>query len=245
MNELADVPASLFALIDFRSWEIVIKSTIVIALAALACRLLHRQSAALRHRVWVCGLAASLVVPMACLLLPQFRLPVLPSTIPAPRVVTTRESRPPSPINATVSSLPGSAGGITSNSVSPRPELNTKSSTAITADARPTVWKLEVFRSAFAGNRGLERVFVLCWLLGTMISSTLLLISLAGQSLWLRRLQRIDDDDWTNSVTTAARTLGLQRPIVTLESHAACVPTVVGVLSPLALSFLQTGELGV
>ena len=29
MNELGDVPASMFALINFRSWEIVIKSTIV------------------------------------------------------------------------------------------------------------------------------------------------------------------------------------------------------------------------
>ena len=38
MNELADVPASMFALINFPSWEIVIKSTIVIALAALACQ---------------------------------------------------------------------------------------------------------------------------------------------------------------------------------------------------------------
>ena len=126
MNELADVPASMFALINFRSWEIVIKSTIVIALAALACRLLHRQSAALRHRVWVCGLAASLVVPMVCLLLPQFRLPLLPSTMDASRLVTTRDSRPPSPMSTAASSLPGSAGGITINSVSPRPELDTK-----------------------------------------------------------------------------------------------------------------------
>ena len=142
MNELADVPASMFALINFPSWEIVIKSTIVIALAALACRLLHRQSAALRHRVWACGLAASLVVPMVCLLLPQFRLPLLPSTMDASRLVTTRDSRPPSPRSTAASSLPGSAGGITTKSVAPRPELDAKSSTAISAGAtsdRPEV----------------------------------------------------------------------------------------------------------
>ncbi len=232
MNELADVPASMFALVNFRSSEIVIKSTIVIALAALACRLLHRQSAALRHCVWACGLAASLVVPMVCLLLPQFRLPLLPSATDASRSVTTRHSRPPSPMGAAASSLPRSAGEITTNSLSPRPELDTKSSTAISAGARQTVRKLEEFASAFARTPGLEQVLVLCWLLGTMISSTLLLVSIAMQSYRLRRLRRIDDDDWVNSVATAARTLGLKRPIVALESDATCIPTVVGALSP-------------
>ena len=91
MNELAHGPVSLFALFNFPAWEIVVKSTIVIALAALACRFLHRQSAAQRHRIWVCGLAASLVVPMVCLLSPQFRLPLLPSSMDAARSMTDAE----------------------------------------------------------------------------------------------------------------------------------------------------------
>jgi beta-lactamase regulating signal transducer with metallopeptidase domain/WD40 repeat protein len=232
MNELAAVLASVFAIINFPSWEIVIKSTIVIALTTLACTLLRWQSAALRHRVWVCGLAASLVVPMACVLLPQLRLPLLPSTLDASRLVTTQDSRPPSPMRTAASSLPGSAGEITTNSVSLRAELDTKSSTAISADAPQTIRRIEEFASAFAGNPGLERVFLLCWLLGTMISSTLLLISLARQSIWLRQLRKIEDDDWVNSVTTAASILGLQRPIVALESDAACIPTAAGLLAP-------------
>ncbi len=124
MNELTGVPSSILALINFPSWEIVIKSTIVIALAALACRLLHRQSAALRHRIWVCGLAASLVVPVVCLLLPQFRLSLLPGTMDASWFVATRDFRPPSPKNTAASALPGSAGGITTQSVSPQPKLD-------------------------------------------------------------------------------------------------------------------------
>ncbi len=79
---------------------------------------------------------------------------------------------------------------------------------------------------------GSSKLFVLCWLLGTMISAALLLISLARQSIWLRRLRRIDDDEWSNSVITAARTLGLKRPIVAFESDAACVPAVAGILFP-------------
>ncbi len=78
MIDFDNVSASLFAMINFPFWVIVTKSTIAIALAALACTLLGRQSAAMRHRVWVFGLAASLVVPMASSLLPQFTLRVLP-----------------------------------------------------------------------------------------------------------------------------------------------------------------------
>ena len=232
MNELADVPAFMFALFNFPSWEIVIKSTIVIALAAFGCRSLHRQSAAWRHRVWVCGLAASLVVPIVCLSLPQFTLPLLPFTMDASSLVKMRDSRRPSPISTAASSLPGSARGIITNGVSPRRALDTKSSTTPSADASAKVRKSEQFPSTFAGNPGLEQVFVVCWLLGTMVGATLLLISLARQSIWLWRMRRIEDDDWVNSVTTAARTLGLKRPIVALQSDAACIPTVVGVLSP-------------
>ena len=232
MNAFDNVSGIDVAIIDFPFWEIVIKSTIAIALAALACKLLGRQSAAVRHRVWVFGLAASLVVPMASLLLPQFTLHVLPSTLDASRVAATRDLRPPFLVSTAESSLPGSAGGVTANSITPRPELDTQSSTAKSADAPQTVRKSKALPSAFTGIAGIKQVLVLCWLLGTVLSATLFLIALARQSIWLSRLRRIDDDDWVNSVTTAARKLGLQRPIVALLTDEAYVPAVVGVLSP-------------
>ena len=70
MFELANVPASVLAVFSLHLWGIVIRSTIAVALAAIACKLLHRQSAAVRHRVWVFGLVAALVVPVISLLLP-------------------------------------------------------------------------------------------------------------------------------------------------------------------------------
>jgi hypothetical protein len=64
MTELSSAAMSLLAWVNFPLWETVLKSTLAIALAAIACRLLSRQSAALRHRIWVFGLAASLLVPI-------------------------------------------------------------------------------------------------------------------------------------------------------------------------------------
>jgi WD40 repeat protein len=65
-----------------------------------------------------------------------------------------------------------------------------------------------------------------------MISATLFVIPLVMQSIRLTRLPRIDDDDWANSVAAAANLLGLQRPIVSLQSDTMTVPTVVGVVNP-------------
>lgn len=232
MFELANVPASVFAVISLHLWGILIRSTIVVALAALACKLLHRQSAAVRHRVWVFGLVAALVVPVISLLLPQFTLHVLPSTMDASRPATTQDLRPPSPASTAGSSRPAPTGGVTANSITPQPEPDAPMSTAISADAPKTVGRSEELPRAIAGSSGIGPMLLLCWRIGTLISSALFLISLARQSIRLGRLRRIDDDDWSNSVTTAAKTLGIQRPIVTLESDETCVPAVVGVLYP-------------
>ena len=65
MTDLMNLSASILMWFDLPFWEIVIKSTLAIALTALSCQVLRRHSAAMRHRVWVIGLAAALLVPFA------------------------------------------------------------------------------------------------------------------------------------------------------------------------------------
>lgn len=232
MIEFSDIPASIHAMISVPFWEILIKATIAIALAALVCKSLHRQSAAVRHRVWVLGLAASLVVPVIPLLLPQLTLDVLPSNMDASPSAATRASGTPSQTTTTESSWPGSSSGITAKRFVPRPELDPPTSSATFEEASTSVRRSEEFPPALAGSPGIEQILIVCWLIGTMIGSILFLISLAGQSIRLSRLRRIDDEDWGNSVTTAAKILGIDRRIVALESDEACIPAVVGVLRP-------------
>ena len=67
-----------------------IKATIVLAGALLACRLLRNQSAAARHLVWTCGLVAALVLPVVSFAVPQWELPLVKlerSMNPAPQPV--------------------------------------------------------------------------------------------------------------------------------------------------------------
>ncbi|MCY2964619.1 MAG: M56 family metallopeptidase, partial [Planctomycetota bacterium] len=77
-----------------------------------------------------------------------------------------------------------------------------------------------------------DRVFVGCWLVGTLVGGILFLFGVIQQKRRLSRLQRLEVREWTASVTAAARTLGLNQPIVTLECDEDCVPSVVGIVTP-------------
>jgi beta-lactamase regulating signal transducer with metallopeptidase domain len=57
---------------------VIIDITVVMALALLICRLLHRQPAALRHMVLVAALVAAAAVPLLEVALPRWEIAVLP-----------------------------------------------------------------------------------------------------------------------------------------------------------------------
>lgn len=232
MTAFDNIPASVLAVTGHPVWGIVIKSTIVVALAALACALLRRRSAAVRHRVWVFGLAASLVVPLASLLTPKITLPALPGAADSSGSASTQDRGQSSPASAAESTWPVSTGGIKDHGIIPQPEPNAQTNTAIAPMTPLTIGEPEELSPASASSPGFGQVLVFCWLLGTAFGSTLFLISLTSQSSKLSRLRSIEDDDWQHSVTTAATALGIRRPILTLESDVACVPAVVGILHP-------------
>jgi beta-lactamase regulating signal transducer with metallopeptidase domain len=84
-------PAALWLL------ALIIKATMVLALAGLATALLHRASAALRHLVWGSALAALLLLPIVSLILPwRVALSVIPSAPipPAASIVASPDSPP-------------------------------------------------------------------------------------------------------------------------------------------------------
>jgi beta-lactamase regulating signal transducer with metallopeptidase domain/WD40 repeat protein len=232
MNALEGFPAHLLAPLALPFWGIIIKSTVALALAALVCQLLHRQSAALRHRVWVLGLVASLVVPAGSLLLPQLMLPVLPEMMDPSRFAPTRDSSSPSPANAAFAAAHSPAAEPTTRSITPRPERDAQAFATLPAAAPRAVPAPADTSPALAASRRIEHVLAACWLLGTLIGSTVLVMSLARQSVRLQRLRRIEDEEWANSMTAAACEMGLDRPVVAVESDESCIPAAVGVLSP-------------
>ena len=59
--------------------DVILKVTVVLAIAPLAARALSRGSAAARHQIWVVALAASLLMPVLAAVAPQWRIAVLPA----------------------------------------------------------------------------------------------------------------------------------------------------------------------
>ena len=78
--------AFLFTSADFPVWllRLVFSVTLVCLAAALANLLLRRFSAAMRHRIWALGVAASLAMPATILWSPEFRLGWLNVAKPRP-----------------------------------------------------------------------------------------------------------------------------------------------------------------
>ncbi len=60
--------------------DISIKVTILLGGAAVVTRLMRRNSSALRHCVWSLALGGSLAIPAASALIPEWQIPILPST---------------------------------------------------------------------------------------------------------------------------------------------------------------------
>src|SRR6185503_10722275 len=71
--------------------DVILKVTVVLAIAPLAARALSRGSAAARHQIWVVALAASLLMPVLAAVAPQWTIAVLP----APSAEVEPVSTPP------------------------------------------------------------------------------------------------------------------------------------------------------
>ncbi|HVF40706.1 MAG TPA: hypothetical protein VM939_12470, partial [Gemmatimonadaceae bacterium] len=59
--------------------EIAIKSTLLIGVALLIVVVLRRSTADMRHMVWSVSLGGLLIVPILGIMLPSWRVPLLPS----------------------------------------------------------------------------------------------------------------------------------------------------------------------
>lgn len=216
----------------FSFWGLLIKSSIVIAMTGLACRLLVRQSAAMRHRIWVLGLAGTLILPVTTSWGPQHSFDILPNTLATTWGTSTTDPQSLPGRSSGRSIVPGPSGGENAAGVRSdhQKDFNVNS---VDGTVRPL--RSADLASTFGFWSDLERLAILCWVAGIVLGLTLFLVSLGLQALKLRRLPPIDDPEWCHSLKTAAKSLGLQLPVMTLQSDSMCVPAVAGLFSPCLL----------
>ncbi len=236
---LANLPFAMgreFDLGHFSFWDMIIKSTLALALTALACELLLRQSAALRHRVWVLGLCASLLIPFFSYFLPHYPLALLPSVSQVQSVVPgpARDDLVSFDLNDPSSQPIGSEAGATDQHLkktAPQSDPNRQ------VDADPIASSsgladLGANLLSLSRKGGFEALVALLSFFATFTAAALFLIAFIRQAVALRRLRKIDEPAWTQAVEAAKAAMGLNRPIDTLESDQATVPAVIGAWNP-------------
>ncbi len=236
---LANLPFAMgreFDLGHFSFWDMIIKSTLALALTALACELLFRQSAALRHRVWVLGLCASLLIPFFSYFLPHYPLALLPSVSQVQSVVPgpARDDLVSFDLNDPASQPIGSEADATDQQFEKTPP---QSDPNRQVDADPIsissgLADLGANLLSLTRKGGFEALVALLSFFATFTAAALFLIAFIRQAVALRRLRKIDEPAWTQAVEAAKAAIGLNRPIDTLESDQATVPAVIGAWNP-------------
>jgi len=204
-----------------------VKATVLLAAAGLLSLLLRRQSAAMRHLVWLVALAGIVLMPVLTLVLPGLGVPlgaILPSQaatagkaeVPAARPAQAAERKSPKPR----SPAPAAAAAALQK---PLPAAETPVVTppaAVIYRAEPLPW------SAWA---------LIAWLAGAAAVAAYLAVGTVSVWMIVRRARRVEGGPWGKLMEGLCRELGLARPVRLAVSEQAIIPVAWGFVRPVVL----------
>ncbi|MGH7469926.1 MAG: HEAT repeat domain-containing protein [Longimicrobiales bacterium] len=220
-------PASEFLNVMLDS---VLKSTVILALAAGGALWLRRGSAASRHLAWQLGLIGILGLPVVSSFVPKFDvLPALPFALSTRQSGTTPT---PNHRDATskLTSAP-SASAEASGSITP-PAATTSSAAS---PASPTSESVRTPAASPGLGRRVLPWLVIVWGAGTAIVLGRFGIGLLVATWYTRRARPLDAVAWASLNETMSFAVGLGHPVRLLKSERAATPMTFGVLNPIVL----------
>src|SRR5687768_5757326 len=195
-----------------------VRASLVLAVAWVLTVAMRRASASARHFLWTCAIAAAALVPVAALVVPDWR-------VPAPSALTALASRIAPAATET-----------------PAPQLTrppTEAASAPASEARETTLASPSTSRTAALTGG--SVSMIVWAVGSAAVLLYLLIGFAGAGWMRRRAVRanvllIDDTD------TLAEALEVPRPIAVVESATLTMPMVCGLWRPLIVMPIDAAQ---
>tara|TARA_R110002072_G_scaffold302100_1_gene483908 strand:- start:73967 stop:77242 length:3276 start_codon:yes stop_codon:yes gene_type:complete len=216
---------------------IALKVAIILAVAAFVCRLLWSHSAAVRHRVWMTSLMASLLIPLSVEVMPPVNVFSLPDMlfqagatrepVAAHRDETVFPSRDAATVTLPASSESQEVIGETSQRDIAMTTHEAASEVSQSAAMLPREGSLSLRQNLAISNTRLILPGV--WAVGCCVLAGSFLWALCLQFLRHRRLRMVVGDEWLASVAEQSRRLGLRRTVRTFASTRGVVPAVYGV----------------
>src|SRR6185503_10317175 len=231
--------------------ELIVKGTLVLALAALLVLVLRRASAAHRHLVWACALIGLVALPWMQLSLPRWKVstplmaPVAPgfgllaTTVePNPEVLTPDDefrADMSAPANEKAYKLekksdakPDKAAKRDATSPFDLTDATTPPVGAEPAGAKATTKPAPSGTPIFA-------VILLVWLIGALAVLATFISGHLVLRLMLQGARPVRDGEWHALALEAADRLGLTLPFSLLRADGILVPVASGLLRPRVL----------
>jgi beta-lactamase regulating signal transducer with metallopeptidase domain len=221
--ELALLPGGAAAVLA----DAALKGVLLLALAALAARLLRGAPAAARHLAWALAFAGLLALPALAALLPAWQVPVLPPGWVEVRVRTDAPTANPS-VERTASAE--AASRETSLAAAP-------------PAGRPSRGALALFDSESSRKPfSWPAVALLVWATGALALLARLGAGVARVRALERRARPVTDPLTLRTARSAAARLGVTRPVALLEGSGPEMPMTWGCFRPRVLLPAGAGE---
>jgi len=211
-----------------------VKGAVLVLLAAIAVFALRNRSAASRHAVWTAAVIGHLTIPVLMLLLPAWRVGLLPAapwsteqaSVTTPQNAVAPTSRgvvraTPTPTTADAragSNVAPAAGAAVTGAVV---EATPKSTLSITPVPPPT-------------GRTFPTVGAI-WLLGAVLVLLRLVLGTWKVGQLAREGARVEDGTWLSLTQRLANRMGVTRPMTLLRGDRLAVPVTWGIVYPAVL----------
>jgi len=190
--------------------SIMIKSAIVLAMAACIASALRRQSAALRHAIWTAGLIGALVVPLCSITLPAWQNGFVGWAESMFQAGTVETSTPAS--NAVVRTEAAAISSAETSSIAP-PRTATEP----------------------ARSWAISQIAVAAWIGGAAIGLLFMLFG-ALRLAWVAiRSEPVTDRRWIEMAERVRQSLGFRRPVRLLQNQSGHFLGTWGILVPRVL----------
>jgi beta-lactamase regulating signal transducer with metallopeptidase domain len=208
-----------------------LKGAILVIIAACAAYVLRKRSAASRHAVWTAAVIGHLAIPAFILILPAWRVPVLPAAPwmrrePPASVALTSVNNQKAPVGTP--NLAAQSTGAQSSPTAPGKEaasgqVSNRSASIPSASSKAPI------------GAGIIPFLATIWFAGAMIVLLRLAIGTWKVGQLARDGARVEDGVWLSLAQRLANRLGVMRPLILLRGERLAVPVTWGIVYPAVL----------
>src|SRR5262249_41873328 len=228
--------------------ELIVKGTLVLALAAVLVLALRRASAAHRHLVWACALIGLVALPWMQLALPKWRVttPLAGQITPGFGLLATtvephdeRVTPTDTPVFHTLAPSPARTDefaklGTTKALEAGKRDAGAKPAAGDARAATASEAARDTARPTPPGTRVLGWI-LLVWMIGALAVLATFISGHFVLRLMLHGARPVRDGEWHALALEAADRLGLTLPVSLLRADGILVPVASGLLRPRVL----------